>query len=36
MSKEKLISEGYKAYENDEIIVFWKLISQSELPLQLT
>ena len=22
--KEKLISEGYKAYENDEIIVFWK------------
>ena len=22
--KEELISEGYKAYENDEIIVFWK------------
>ena len=22
--KEKLISQGYKAYENDEIIVFWK------------
>ena len=22
--KEELISEGYKAYENDEIMVFWK------------
>ena len=22
--KENLISQGYKAYENDEIIVFWK------------
>lgn len=22
--KEELISKGYKAYENDEIIVFWK------------
>ncbi|MEE1157526.1 MAG: (4Fe-4S)-binding protein [Methanobrevibacter sp.] len=22
--KEELMSEGYKAYENDEIIVFWK------------
>lgn len=22
--KEELISQGYKAYENDEIIVFWK------------
>ena len=22
--KEKLISQGYKAYENDDIIVFWK------------
>ena len=22
--KEKLISQGYKAYKNDEIIVFWK------------
>ena len=22
--KEKLISKGYKAYENDKIIVFWK------------
>lgn len=23
-NKQKLISKGYKAYENDEIIVFWK------------
>lgn len=23
-NKEKLISQGYKAYENEEIIVFWK------------
>lgn len=22
--KEELIEKGYKAYENDEIIVFWK------------
>ena len=22
--KENLISQGYKAYENDEIMVFWK------------
>lgn len=22
--KEKLIAQGYKAYETDEIIVFWK------------
>lgn len=22
--KEKLIKDGYKPYENDEIIVFWK------------
>ncbi len=23
MSKEELLEKGYKAYENDEIIVFW-------------
>ena len=23
-NKEDLISQGYKVYENDEIIVFWK------------
>ena len=23
MSKEELLSNGYKAYENEEIIVFW-------------
>ena len=23
-TKQKLIDNGYKAYENDEIIVFWK------------
>lgn len=24
MSKEELLQKGYKAYENDEICVFWK------------